>query len=116
MEDLIDKLRTFSKERDWDQFHSPKNLIMALSSEVGELSDIFQWMSEEQSKLNNIDPKSYELAKEELSDIFLYLLRLSDKLGIDLKEESKKKLKLNGEKYPVNLSKGNSVKYNRRDE
>ena len=61
MEDLIDKLRTFSKERDWDQFHSPKNLIMALSSEVGELSDIFQWMSEEQSKLNNIDPKSYEL-------------------------------------------------------
>jgi len=116
VEDLIDKLRTFSKERDWDQFHSPKNLIMALSSEVGELSDIFQWMSEEQSKLNNIDPKSYELAKEELADIFLYLLRLSDKLGIDLKEESEKKLKLNGEKYPVNLSKGISVKYNRRDE
>ena len=106
----------FSNERDWDQFHSPKNLIMALTSEVGELSDIFQWLSEEQSKIENIDSKSLEKTKEEIADVFLYILRIADKLNIDLEREAVKKIRINAEKYPIELSKGNSVKYNRRNE
>ena len=89
---------------------------MALTSEVGELSDIFQWISEEQSKLDNIDPKDLDKAKEELADVFLYTLRIADKLGIDLKKEANKKIEVNGKKYPINLSKGNSTKYSRRNE
>ena len=116
MDSLIKKLRKFSEDRDWDQFHSPKNLVMALTSEVGELSDIFQWISEEQSKLDNIDPKDLDKAKEELADVFLYTLRIADKLGIDLKKEANKKIEVNGKKYPINLSKGNSTKYSRRNE
>lgn len=116
MDDLINKLRVFSNERDWDQFHSPKNLIMALTSEVGELSDIFQWLSEEQSKIENIDSKSLEKTKEEIADVFLYILRIADKLNIDLEREAVKKIRINAEKYPIELSKGNSVKYNRRNE
>lgn len=116
LNDLINKLRVFSNERDWDQFHSPKNLIMALTSEVGELSDIFQWLSEEQSKIENIDSKSLEKTKEEIADVFLYILRIADKLNIDLEKEAVKKIRINAEKYPIELSKGNSVKYNRRNE
>jgi dCTP diphosphatase len=116
VDSLIKKLRKFSEDRDWEQFHSPKNLVMALTSEVGELSDIFQWISEEQSKLDNIDPKDLDKAKEELADVFLYTLRIADKLGIDLKKEANKKIEVNGKKYPINLSKGNSTKYNRRNE
>ena len=116
LNDLINKLRVFSNERDWDQFHSPKNLIMALTSEVGELSDIFQWLSEEQSKIENIDSKSLEKTKEEIADVFLYILRIADKLNIDLDKEAVKKIRINAEKYPIELSKGNSVKYNRRNE
>jgi NTP pyrophosphatase (non-canonical NTP hydrolase) len=89
---------------------------MALTSEVGELSDIFQWLSEEQSKIENIDSKSLEKTKEEIADVFLYILRIADKLNIDLEKEAVKKIRINAEKYPIELSKGNSVKYNRRNE
>tara|TARA_A100001015_G_C14626804_1_gene570068 strand:- start:193 stop:462 length:270 start_codon:yes stop_codon:yes gene_type:complete len=89
---------------------------MALTSEVGELSDIFQWLSEEQSKIENIDSKSLEKTKEEIADVFLYILRIADKLNIDLEREAVKKIRINAEKYPIELSKGNSVKYNRRNE
>lgn len=116
MDDLINKLRAFSKERDWDQFHSPKNLVMALTSEVGELSDIFQWLSEEESKIENIDQKNLDKAKEEIADVFLYVLRIADKLNINLEKEAVEKIRVNAEKYPIKLSKGNSVKYNRRNE
>ena len=119
MDDLINKLRAFSKERDWDQFHSPKNLIMALTSEVGELSDIFQWLSEEESKIENIDQKNLDKANKEaklkIYDIF-YVLRIADKLNINLEKEAVEKIRVNAEKYPIKLSKGNSVKYNRRNE
>lgn len=116
LDDLINKLRIFSKERDWDQFHSPKNLIMALTSEVGELSDIFQWLSEEESKIENLDRKNLEKAKEEIADVFLYILRIADKLDIDLEKVAIEKILVNSEKYPIELSKGNSIKYNRRNE
>ena len=109
-------LRKFAEERDWEQFHSPKNLTMALSGEVGELSEIFQWLSEEQSKKENINDEDLEKVREEVADILLYIIRLSDKLDIDLEHAVLDKLKINKEKYPIELSKGNATKYNRRDE
>ena len=105
----------FSKERDWDKFHNPKNLIMALSSEVGELNDIFQWLSIDES-FEDLSDKNRELAKDEIADILIYLIRLSDKLNIDLKDAVLKKIDKNSKKYPVELSKGNAIKYNRRNE
>ena len=110
------ELRKFAKERDWEQFHSPKNLAMALSGEVGELSEIFQWLTEEQSSKENISDEDLEVVREEVADILLYIIRLSDKLDIDLEQAVLDKLKINKEKYPVELSKGNAIKYNRRDE
>ena len=106
------KIREFADERDWDQFHNPKNLSMALSAEIGELLDIFQWLTSDQSK--NLSDKDLKLAKEELGDIMIYLIRLSDKLDIDLEQAVIDKIKINEEKYPIELSKGNSTKYNKR--
>ena len=115
VEGIKRKIEKFASERDWNQFHSPKNLIMALSSEVGELSDIFQWLTEEQSKKDQISDNNLELAKEEIADILIYLIRISDKLDIDLEKEVFKKIESNEKKYPIDKSKGNAVKYNRRD-
>ena len=106
------KIKKFAADRDWDQFHDPKNLSMALSAEIGELLDIFQWLTSDQSK--TLSEKDLILAKEELGDIMIYLIRLSDKLDIDLEKAVIDKLKLNEKKYPVNLSKGNATKYNKR--
>ena len=113
---LRNQLREFAKERDWDQFHSPKNLSMALAAEAGELLDIFQWIKEEESLLENITPKNLEKAREEVADIFLYLIRVSDKLDINLEEAVELKINQNKKKYPIELSKGNAIKYNRRNE
>tara|TARA_B100001057_G_C22667745_1_gene878561 strand:+ start:284 stop:634 length:351 start_codon:yes stop_codon:yes gene_type:complete len=110
------KLREFAKERDWDQFHSPKNLSMALSSEVGELLDLLQWKSEKNSEVDKLSEKELDHIREELADIFLYLIRIADKLDVNLIEVAEKKIIKNGIKYPVKISKGNSKKYNRRDE
>ena len=110
------ELRKFAQERDWEQFHSPKNLAMALSGEIGELSEIFQWLTEEQSNKENISDEDLEKVREEVADILLYIIRLSDKLDYDLEQAVLDKLKINKEKYPVELSKGNATKYNRRDE
>ena len=103
------KLRKFAAERDWDQFHSPKNLAMALTAEAGELLEIFQWLSEEQSqKLSSGDLKKTE---EELADVLLYLIRLSDQLKIDLVSAANEKLAVNARKYPVHKARGTSRKY-----
>jgi len=110
--DLQSRLRQFAKDRDWEKYHSPKNLIMALSGEVGELSDIFQWLNEEQSV--NLDVATKEHASEELSDVLFYLLRLFDVLDIDLVEAVERKLEINAKNYPVSLSKGNATKYSKR--
>jgi NTP pyrophosphatase (non-canonical NTP hydrolase) len=112
---LKNDLRSFARERDWDQFHSPKNLCMAIESEAGELVEVFQWLKEEESMLNNISPAVLNDAKEEIADIFIYLIRLSDKLDIDIENAVNDKLKLNEIKYPVGLSKGNALKYNKRN-
>lgn len=114
MEDIINKLRIFASERDWDKFHNPKNLVMALSGEVGELSDIFQWLTLEESQKRNLSSAQLNDVEEELADVFLYLLRIADKLDINLESAALKKLEINKEKYPVSLAKGNAVKYNKR--
>lgn len=108
------KLHNFAKERNWDQFHSPKNLTMALSAEAAELLEIFQWLTEEQSKNIVKSEKEMALVREEIADVFIYLARLADKLDIDIEKEVLKKITLNEKKYPVELSKGNARKYNRR--
>lgn len=106
---LRDKLRAFAEARDWDQFHSPKNLSMALMVEVAELMEHFQWLTEEQS--GNLDAAKKAIVAEELADILLYLVRLSDKLGVDLPEAALHKLEKNAAKYPADQVRGNSKKY-----
>jgi dCTP diphosphatase len=106
---LRDKLRAFAAARDWDQFHSPKNLIMALMVEVAELMEHFQWLTEAQSG-DLADHKKAAVA-EELADILLYLVRLSDKLGVDLSAAALRKLEINAAKYPAEQVHGSAKKY-----
>ena len=105
---LRDKLRAFAKARDWDQFHSPKNLSMALMVEVAELMEHFQWLSEQQSV--SLSPDIKDAVAEELADILLYLVRLSDKLEVDLKEAALHKLEKNAAKYPAEQGRGSAKK------
>ena len=106
---LRDKLRTFAEVREWNQFHSPKNLSMALMVEVAELMEHFQWLTESQTSNLEADKKA-EVA-EELADILLYLIRLSDQLDVDLLKASLDKLKKNELKYPAEQVRGSSKKY-----
>lgn len=108
---LIAALEKFTTERDWAQFHSPKNLVMALTGEVGELTEIFQWMTEEQSRAAGGDPDTSQAIKEELADVLIYLVRLSSVLGVDLNQAVTHKLQLNARKYPVDKAKGSNKKY-----
>lgn len=109
LERLRDQLREFAAARDWDQFNSPKNLAMALSVEAAELLEIFQWLTEEQSR--QLSPQASAAARDEIADVLLYLVRLSDKLGIDPIAAAERKLVVNAEKYPVDKARGNSRKY-----
>ncbi|MEO8332677.1 MAG: nucleotide pyrophosphohydrolase [Gallionella sp.] len=106
---LRDKLRAFAEARDWDQFHSPKNLSMALMVEVAELMEHFQWLTEAQS--GNLAAEKKAVVAEELADILLYLVRLSDKLDVDLKDAALHKLEKNGTKYPAEQVRGSAKKY-----
>lgn len=106
---LVVALRSFARERDWEQFHAPKNLATALSVEAAELLEHFQWLSEDQSRNLSVEKKQ-EVAQE-LADVFLYLLQLSDKLDVDLLKAAWSKLDANAEKYPVERAKGSSKKY-----
>ena len=106
---LRDTVRAFAAERDWDQFHSPKNLAMALSVEAAELLEHFQWLTEEASK-NLSDSKRAEV-KLELADVLIYLVRLADKLDVDLFAAAKEKISLNAAKYPIDKAKGSMKKY-----
>jgi len=104
-------LQRFADDRDWQQFHSPKNLAMALTGEVGELCELFQWMSEADSARAAEHPELGQPLRDELADVFMYLVRLSHVLGVDLNEAVTRKLALNGQKYPVEKAKGSSKKY-----
>lgn len=106
-------LREFAEARDWAQFHSPKNLVMALSGEVGELNEIFQWMTEADSFKAASSEATASAVRDEIADVALYLIRLSDVLGIDLNEAVSSKLATNAAKYPLDLSRGVSTKYNK---
>ena len=109
IENLRNQLRTFAAERDWDQFHSPKNLASALAVEAAELLEHFQWLTEAESQ--QLAPASLAAVRAEVADVLLYLIRISDKLGIDLIAAANAKIVLNAEKYPVDKARGNSKKY-----
>jgi len=109
LEDLRSAISAFIQERDWEQFHSPKNLAMALSVEVAEIVEHFQWLSEEDSK--NLPPEKLAEVREEIGDVMIYLTELADKLGIDPVKAAKAKMTINGQKYPAELVKGKASKY-----
>ena len=109
LDDMKVALKQFAEERDWDKFHSPKNLVMALSVEVAELMEHFQWITEEQS--TGLDPESKIKVSEEIADVQLYLVRLADKLDIDILAEANKKMHKNSLKYPADKVRGSSKKY-----
>jgi len=96
---MRDKLRKFVKDRDWEQFHDPKNLAMALSVESSELLEIFQWLTVENSY--ELENKKRNEAEMEMADILIYLIRIADKLNIDLLDAVTKKIKINEQRYPV---------------
>jgi dCTP diphosphatase len=109
LESLTDALRRFAAQRDWDQFHSPKNLAAALTVEAAELLEHFQWLTEEQSR--NLTADKRMAVSHELADVLLYLLQIADKLQIDLVAAAEQKLELNASKYPVAQARGTSKKY-----
>jgi dCTP diphosphatase len=114
LEQIKIRLREFAAERDWDQFHSPKNLAMALIVEAAELVEHFQWLTEEQSQ--TLPPDKLAEVEQEIADIQIYLIRLADKLGVDMEKAVKAKIELNEKKYPADKVRGRAVKYNDCDD
>ena len=106
LEQLRERLARFASDRDWDQFHSPKNLSMALIAETAELIEHFQWLSEEDSK--NLDANTKEAVAMEWADIFIFLIRVADKLDVDLADTAWKKIQINEDRYPVDKVKGSA--------
>jgi NTP pyrophosphatase (non-canonical NTP hydrolase) len=106
---LRDALRKFADERDWDQYHSPKNLASALSVEAAELLERFQWLTEDESR--KLPPEELQKVREEMADVLNYLVRLADKLDVNLLEAAREKIQLNAQKYPVDKSRGSAKKY-----
>ena len=106
---LTESLRDFAQERDWESFHTPKNLILALVGEVGELSAEFQWLDEHGSR--HLSSEQQHQVASEIADVASYLLRLSDVLGIDLAQALAEKIELNRVRYPVEKAKGSAAKY-----
>ena len=112
MDDLValrDSMRRFSDEREWDKFHSPKNLAMALAVEASEILEHFQWVAEGES--TSLSESKRELVADEIADVLLYLVRLADKLEIDPATAAFRKIEKNAIKYPIEKSKGSSAKY-----
>ena len=108
-ETLSKRLAKFAADRDWDQFHAPKNLVMALSVEAAELTEHFQWLTEEQSR--NLSKEKLDEVAFEMADIYIYLTRLATKLEVDLPQYVDDKIIMNEKKYPVDKVKGSSKKY-----
>jgi NTP pyrophosphatase (non-canonical NTP hydrolase) len=105
------ELCQFAAERDWEQFHTPKNLAMALAGEAGELLELFRWLTPEQSAAVMDNPTGGQRVREEIADVFAYLLRLADVLDIDLEQALAEKITVNRAKYPVHLARGRADKY-----
>lgn len=111
--ELAHHLREFAEERDWEQFHSPKNLSMALSVEVAELVEHFLWLTEIQSTA--MEPAELTEVAEEIADIQIYLVRLADQLGVDIADAVERKLESNAEKYPISKAYGSALKSTKFD-
>ena len=111
--ELRDRLRAFVSERDWEQFHSPKNLSMALAVEAAELVEIFQWLTEAESGV--LDEVRRARVEAELADILVYLVRIADRLDVDLLQAAGRKLGENARKYPVERVRGKALKYDEYD-
>lgn len=108
LDDLKRRLRDFARERDWEQFHSPKNLAMALIVEAGELVEHFQWLTGAQSE--ELDAPQREAVALELADVFIYLVRLADRLDVDLLDTAQRKIALNAQRYPADKVRGSARK------
>ena len=108
LEQLILRLRAFADARDWEQFHSPKNLSMALIVEAAELVEHFQWLTEDQSRA--LSAEKLREVELEMADIFIYLVRMADRLGVDLVSAASRKIEINERKYPVDKARGNADK------
>ena len=108
-EDLAVRLAAFARERDWEQFHSPKNLVMAIAAEAGELLEQFQWVGDAESR--ELPGPRREEAALEMADVLLYLVQLADRLAVDLVAAAHRKIDLNAAKYPVDRARGHSRKY-----
>ncbi|MEW6591056.1 MAG: nucleotide pyrophosphohydrolase [Pseudomonadota bacterium] len=108
LDTLRQRIRAFAEARAWERYHTPKNLVMALSVEASELLEPFQWLSPEQSQ--QLSPAQREAVRQEIADVLIYLTRLADLLDIDLLEAAADKLAINARKYPVELAHGNALK------
>ena len=106
---LREKLRRFAIERDWDQYHSPKNLAAALCVEAAELLEHFQWLTDDESK--SLPSEQLAKVREEIADVLLYLVRLADKLNVDLLDAAANKIAVNARMYPIDKARGNNRKY-----
>lgn len=113
VEDLQRTLRRFADARDWEQFHAPKNLASALCVEAAELLEIFQWLDEAQSRAVQPGHPLHPRVSEEIADVQIYLLRLADKVGVDLDSAVRRKIARNEEKYPPEKARGHARKYDR---
>ena len=109
MEDLTRQLKQFAAERDWEQYHSPKNLAMALSVEAAEIVEHFQWLTQEQSR--NLEAKKLEEVEEEIADVLIYLTELAATLGIDPLAAAREKIEMNRQRYPADVVRGKALKY-----
>jgi dCTP diphosphatase len=109
LEQIKIRLREFAAERDWDPFHSPKNLAMALIVEAAELVEHFQWLTEDQSQ--TLPAEKLAEVEQEIADIQIYLIRLADKLGVDMEKAVNAKIELNEKKYPADKVRGSAAKY-----
>ena len=106
-------IRTFSEVRDWDQFHTPKNLVLAATTELGELAELFQWKTDQEVETFLQSQEGKQQISEEIADVAIYLMRLCQKTEIDFIEAISSKIAINEVKYPIEKSKGNSQKYNK---
>ena len=109
IQDLAQRLRQFAAERDWEQFHTPKNLAMALTGEAGELAAEFQWLTAEESA--RLEPERMERVRQEAGDVLLYLVRLADQLQFDLIQAAQEKIVRNARNYPADKVRGSARKY-----
>lgn len=111
--EIRESLARFAQVRNWDQFHSPKNLSMGLAAETAELLEIFQWLTEKQSREIVKDDREMALVREEIADVFIYLVRLADKFSVDIEKAVEEKIELNEKKFPVDLQRA-TPRYNKR--